>query len=353
MADLGADVIRVQTDERSAGGSANDFPYNVLWARSKRSMQLQMKHPEATEVLRRLVEEADVVIDNFSAGVMAGWGAGPDQLAAWNPRVISMSMSGCGADGPWQDYVTYAPTVHALCGFTALTGPAGETDCGPGIAYNDHLSGMAGAVALLSALEHRTMTGRGQHIDLSQFEIGTYLVGPAIIDYLATGREYRSNGNVDPFADYPVNDVFPAADGDWLAVTVFDDSDWERVAALGITDRSPAAVGAWVGERTGAAAQDDLQAAGIAAGLVQNASHLVNDDPQLAHRDWLVSMDSAMIGSQTTERHPARWFDGDHELTIDYRPSPYLGEHNFEVYEELLGWDAERVAMAIGDELIL
>jgi hypothetical protein len=81
--------------------------------------------------------------------------------------------------------------------------------------------------------------------------------------------------------------------------------------------------------------------------------HWNEADPQLAHRDWLISMDSVMVGTQTTERHPARWFDGSTELRLPYGPAPYLGEHNFEVFEDLLGWDAADVAEAIGDELLL
>jgi crotonobetainyl-CoA:carnitine CoA-transferase CaiB-like acyl-CoA transferase len=236
-----------------------------------------------------------------------------------------------------------------------LTGPPGQTDCGPGIAYNDHVSGLCGAIALLSAIEHRNQTGEGQHIEMSQYEVGTYLVGPAIMDYLATGSEAVANGNVDPFADYLVNEVFPCNDGDWLAVTIFDEADWAAATALGIAggagDRT-AAVRDWAAVRGAMAAQDELQAAGLAAGVVQNVGHFVNHDPQLAHRDWLVEMESAMLGSQTTERHPARWFDRGRELTLGYEASAYLGEHNFEVYEELLGWDAEQVAVAIGTELI-
>lgn len=356
FADLGADVIRVQTEERTSGSAGNEFPYTVMWGRSKRSIQLQMKHEDALDVLSKLVAESDVVIDNFSAGVMDALGASPERLKQWNPKVISMSMSGCGGEGPWQDYVTYAPTVHALCGFTALTGPKGETDCGPGIAYNDHVSGLSGAIALLSALEHRNKTGEGQHIEMSQYEVGTYLVGPAIVDYLATGREATSNGNVDPFAEYVINEVFLADDGDWLAVTLFDEADWTVVLGLGVqaadgTTRTDA-IRDWVSGRSAVAAQDVLQGAGLAAGVVQNAGHFMNSDPQLAHRDWVVDMESPMLGSQSTERHPSKWFSGEHELVMSYRPSAYLGEHNFEVYEELLGWDAEQVAIAIGSELI-
>ncbi len=355
MADLGADVIRVQTEARNAGSAANEFPYNVLWARTKRSIQLEMKHPEALKVLRQLVEQADVVVDNFSAGVMSSWGAGPEQLAEWNPRVVSMSMSGCGEEGPWQDYVTYAPTVHALCGFTALTGPAGESDCGPGIAYNDHISGLAGAIALLSALHHRDQVGVGQHIEMSQLEVGTYLVGPALVDYFATGREAKAAGNVDPFTEMIVNDVFRSADDEWVAITIADGEAWNRATALGIADRSSKseAIAAWASQRTAVEAQHELQAAGVASGKVQTARDWNEADPQLAHRDWLVTMPSEMVGTQTTERHPARWYSDGLELTLPYEAAPYLGQHNFEVLEELLGWDAGRVAEAIGDELLM
>lgn len=349
MGDLGADVIRLQTIERNAGTAADSFPYNVLWARNKRSIQLEMGHPGALEVLRSLVEQADIVVDNFSAGVMARWGAGPDELRAWNPGIVTMSMSGCGAGGPWESYVTYAPTVHALSGFTALTGPEGDDGCGPGIAYNDHVSGLVGATLLLSAIRHRDETGEGQHIDVSQFEIGTWLTGPAVVDYLATGRETRSSGNRDPWTDHVVNDVYRCADGEWLAVTVPLEGG---VPSLESVAGSVEALADWAAGVEAEKGAELLQARGIAAGLVQNARHLVETDPQLAAVDWLVDMDSAMVGTQQTERHPARWVVDGAEVELTYRPSPFLGEHNFEVYGELLGWDEIAVAEAMGDGLI-
>jgi crotonobetainyl-CoA:carnitine CoA-transferase CaiB-like acyl-CoA transferase len=153
LGDLGADIVKLQTESRSQGAHANDFPYFAMWNRNKRSVTLDMKHPRALEVFRRLVEQADVVIDNFSAGVLRAWGAGPDVLAGWNPGIVTVSMTGAGEDGPWRDFVTFAPTVHALCGLTALTGPDPDRlDCGTGVAFNDHASGLVGAVAVLAAL---------------------------------------------------------------------------------------------------------------------------------------------------------------------------------------------------------
>lgn len=354
LADLGADVIRLQTTERAVGTAANDYPYNVLWNRTKRSIQLEMHHPRALEVLQGLVEQADVVVDNFSAGVLDRWGASAEQLQRWNSRIVTMSMSGCGTGGPWERFVTYAPTVHALCGFTALTGPEGDDGCGPGVAYNDHVSGLVGATLLLAALAERDASGLGQHIDVSQFEIGTWLCGPAVVEHLATGRQARSAGNGDPWADHVVNDVVLAADGQWLAVTV---ADGARLAALErvVTPDGGGPIAAlrrWAANVPATEAVQALQAVGVAAGLVQNAQHLVEGDPQLASQAWLVDLDSAMLGTQQTDRHPARWFVDGSELELPYAASPFLGQHNFEVYGELLGWDEVAVAEAMGDGLI-
>ena len=93
-------------------------------------------------------------------------------------------MSGCGHEGPWSNLVTYAPTIHALSGLTYLSNPPGRGDVGPGFSLNDHAAGLSAAFSILAALEARTHTGAGQHVDISQMETGAYLIGPALIDYL-------------------------------------------------------------------------------------------------------------------------------------------------------------------------
>src|SRR5439155_19295325 len=138
---------------------------------------------------RRMVEQADIVFENFSAGVLERWGIGYAQLRRWNKKLIYVGMSGTGRSGPWRGFVTYAPTIHALCGITHLTGFPGERDIGMGFSFNDHASGLAGALAALEALEARRRTGRGRFIELSQLEVGTYCLGPAFVDLLNNGRE--------------------------------------------------------------------------------------------------------------------------------------------------------------------
>lgn len=362
LADLGAHVVKIQTETRAVGAHANEFPYFAMWNRSKDSVTLNMADPGAAEVLRKLVEQADVLIENFSAGVLDEWGAGWSRLHEWNPKLTYVSMQGAGSDGPWRDFVTFAPTVHALCGLTTLTGPEGRLDCGPGVALNDHMSGLAGAVAVLAALEARSRTGTGQHIDLSQLELGTYLVGPALLDWFANGREAAAGGTRDPFTDPVPNDVVSTAGRGWLAVTARNDSDW--VALAGVLGVGPhlATVGqrranraevrdllaTWAARLDAGAAAEVLQGVGVPAYAVLDAEAL-SIDPQLAHRDWLVSMDSPTWGTQLTDRFPAVVTDmSGAELVLDYRHTPYLGEHTLDVFESLLGLDAGAIAEGMG-----
>jgi crotonobetainyl-CoA:carnitine CoA-transferase CaiB-like acyl-CoA transferase len=366
LADLGADVIRVQTTVRAVGTAANDYPYSTMWGRSKRSITLDMRDERAVKVLRSLVEQADVVIENFSAGVLDDWGAGWAELSSWNDQVIYISMQGAGTDGPWREYVTFAPTVHALCGLTALSGPEGRVDCGPGVALNDHTSGLAAALSLLAALEARRRTGVGQHIDLSQFEVGTFLTGPAVLDYLANGREARAAGTRDAFADHVPSDVVPTAGGGWLAVTARDDDDWSRLAPLlgaptewasADTRRSHRSdvrrlLEQWAASRSAADAEAELQGHGVPASMVQDAATLTGDDPQLRHRDWELALESPIWGTQRTDRFPALVHDADGSpIELTYAHSPYFGEHTFEVYEQLLGLDMAEIAERMGDGL--
>jgi crotonobetainyl-CoA:carnitine CoA-transferase CaiB-like acyl-CoA transferase len=325
-----------------------------------------MKHEGARHAARRLIEQCDVLVENFSANVLASWGLDWETVRAWNPRLVYLTMSGCGHDGPWKDYVTYAPTVHALCGLTALTNPPGRKDLGTGMALNDHASGLTGALAVLAALDARERTGAGQHVDLSQLEVGTYLVGPAVVDRLSNERTATAVGNRDPYDDPVPNEVYPSSDG-WVAVTCRDDRDWQRLcgaidapvlgddgslrtveqrrAARAAVD---AAVASWTRARPAGEAMRILQAAGVPAGKVQDARDLFETDEQLAHRDWLAHVEHFAHGRHAVDRFPARF---SLSALPAHRPSPYLGEHNFEVYGELLALTEEEVAAAMGDQL--
>jgi crotonobetainyl-CoA:carnitine CoA-transferase CaiB-like acyl-CoA transferase len=367
LADLGADVVKLQTEERSQGVNHNDFPYFLMWNRNKRSATLNMKHPRAVETFRRLVERSDVVIDNFSPGVLDRWGVGYAQASKWNPRIIYVSLPGCGRDGPWRDFVTFAPTIQALSGLTYLTNPEGRHDIGFGFALMDHFGGLAGALAILAALEARRRTGLGQDVDISQVEVGVHLLGPTFSDYLNNGREAEPIGNRDAFEDHVPNEVYRCGDGEWLAITARSDAEWQTLCAM-IGDarladdeglqtvagrrrerrRVDERLGAWAAGQTARGAMQLLQGRGVPAGKVQNARDLVEEDEQLAFRRWLVEVEHGSHGRQTIDRFPAEVTPG----ALDpYAGAPTFGQHTLEVYEELAGMSVEEIAAAIGEEL--
>jgi crotonobetainyl-CoA:carnitine CoA-transferase CaiB-like acyl-CoA transferase len=367
LADLGADVVKLQTEERSQGVNANSFPYFVMWNRSKRSVMLNLKHPRAADVFLRLVKSADVVIDNFSAGVLDRLGIGYARASEHNPRIIYLSMAGCGQNGPWRDFVTFAPTIQALCGITYLTNPPQRSDVGYGFAMTDHLSGLAGALALLEALMARERSGKGQAIDLAQLEVGAYLVGPAFVELLSNGVEPQPRGNADPFDDFVPNEVYRCRGEEWLAVTARSDREWISLChAIGRLDLAAdrrlgtvegrraarseidAALSAWARGEDGEAAMHRLQGVGVPAGLVQTARDWVERDEQLAARGWFREVEHSLYGKLPVDAFPAKF-----GLTpLDsYSPAPLFGEHNFEVYPELLGMTEAEIAEAVADGL--
>ena len=369
MGDLGADILKFQTAERATLVNSPDFPYFYVWNRSKRLLSLDMKRSEALDIIRRIIEQSDVLMENFSAGVLARWGLDYDSVREWNPEIIYVTMSGPGHEGPWSNVITYAPTIHALCGLTYLSNPPGRSDVGPGFSLNDHAAGMTSVVAVLAALEARRHTGTGQHIDIAQMETGTYLIGPAVLDYLANGVEAHPIGNADPFGQYCPNAVYRCGDQEELAITCRDDDDWRRLcdtvgrgladvaadATLDAVDRRFARsddidefLREWCSTRTAEAGAEALQANGVPAGRVQHGGDLM-EDPQLVARQFWRSSNHAVFGERPYERFPGLWSGTDLEPYLP--PGSYIGEHNFDVYEDLAGLDAGAIAEGMGDGL--
>lgn len=344
LGDLGADVVKMQTASRATAVNDPEHGFYPVFNRSKRSLALDMKAPGAMGIARRVVESCDVLIENYAAGVLARWGLDWETLHAWNPRLVYVTMSGCGHDGPWSSVVSYGPTIHALSGLTALTNPPGRGDVGVGYALNDMAVGAIAAIAVVSALEARDRTDEGQLVDIAQLEVGSYMIGSALMDLLSNGREAVATGNRDPYADVVFDDVVRTADGE-VAVTVRDESDVRTLHT--VTGGGVAALASWCGSRTADEAQRVLQAAGIAAGKVQNAHDLFTDDEQLVARSFFSTIESAVFGDRPFERFPALW---SHSILEPYRAAPaYVGEHVFEILGTALGMPDDEIADAIAD----
>ena len=366
LGDLGADVIRIQNEERSTLVNRPDHPYYFVWNRSKRSATLNMKHPEALATVRKLIENCDVLMENYSAGVLDSWGLDWETVHAWNPRLVYVTMSGCGHDGPWEHVISYAPTIHALCGVTHLTNFPDRGDVGPGYSLNDHLAGFAAAATTLAALYARERSGRGQKIDMAQLEVGSYVIGPALIDHFANGRNAEPLGNVDGLHDHVPNEVYRCTDG-FLAISVTNSQQWQSLVDTLDDDRLAdpawrdeavraghrreidAAVAGWTAERDAVQAMTLLQEAGVPAGKVQHIEELTEADPQHRARDFWRRATHDFFGERLTDTFPALW-EGE-RLPVERLAPTYLGEHNFEIFSELAGMSEEAIAEGMADGL--
>ncbi len=307
LADMGADVVKIVSEKRP--GNTPQGPYYQMWNRNKRSLALDMSTDRGREIARSLAEHADIVLENFSPGVLDRWGMGYEAVSEVNPRVTYVQMSGMGDDGPWRDFVSFAPTVHALAGLTYLTGVPGRENIGIGVSFNDHQAGLHSATVILACIEARRRTGRGQRVDFAQYELGVALTGPALLDYHANGVAHEPAGNLDRYDGAVPNDTYPCAGDDrWIAISVTSDEQWSQFrAALGNPDwsRGPrfdtaegrrehagaldAHISEWTGDRDGYEIQVLLQAAGVPAGVVQTGHDLVHNDSQLAHRGFFTA----------------------------------------------------------------
>jgi crotonobetainyl-CoA:carnitine CoA-transferase CaiB-like acyl-CoA transferase len=331
---------------------------------NKSELQVVIDMPEGSTleataaVARELALTSDVIVENFSAGVLQRWGLDRASLAPDHPGITVISMGGMGQTGPWKEFVTYAPTIHALTGLTYLTNPEGTYTDGYGFSLTDHLSGLAAALAALEGLEHRERTGQGLAIDLAQYELGLGIMGPAMIDYLANGTNPEPRGNRHPFDAWAPHGIYPCAGEDrWVAIAVRGDDEWRRLAGmLGIepggrfathADRVAnwreldAAIAARTRREDPYELSERLQRAGVCAAPVQHAADLAERDPQLAARDFFGSARAEKWGEYGIDRFPAR-FDG--ERPPVYEGVRQVGEDTYEVLSTVLGYDDERIA---------
>ncbi|MDE2987294.1 MAG: CoA transferase [Chloroflexota bacterium] len=363
LADMGADVVKIMSSTRAGLAGGVDHPYHALWNRNKRVFQLDLSRQEARDIARELALQADVVIDNFSVGVLDRWGIGYEAVSPHNPGVTYIGMSGMGTTGPWSNYVTYAPTVHALAGLTYLTGVPGRNDIGIGFSYNDHMAGLHGAVAVLAAIEGRRLTGRGQRIDMSQFEVGVNFGGPALLDWFANGVAAEPVGNDPPWESWAPHAIYPCrGDDQWCAIAVVDDEQWRSLCRLMqaddlLNDNALATVDGRAARRSEidgrisqwTAAQDRYelmqrcQQAGVPAGVVQTGDDLINRDPQLAQANMHFAYDDPHpdLGPLKADRLALRF---EKTPATVYNRSEVYGESNLSVAADWLGMSADEVA---------
>ena len=247
LADMGAEVIKVETRQRldymrqgrPIIGTERDPEQHPMFHnvnRSKLSVTLNTNHEEAVELARRLVTHCDVVLENFSPGVMDRLGLGYEDLKAIKEDIIMVSISSHGQTGPLRDLRAYAPSIGAMAGLDSTLGYEGERPLGLKHAYADISGALHAVFATVAALHQRQRTGRGQYVDLSMLRATVATMGAGLMEYEATGRVLGPMGNHDPtmapYGNYPCQ-----GEDQWVSIAVANDEEWRGLLlAIGSPD---------------------------------------------------------------------------------------------------------------------
>jgi benzylsuccinate CoA-transferase BbsF subunit len=375
LGDFGAEVIRIESRthldpfryappfvEAQAGleRSGHFLPLNT----SKWHVTLNLNHAKGRDLARRLIVGADVVAENFTSHVMEQWGLTYADLRRLNAALVMISLSTQGRTGPQRDTAGFGTVLQAAAGLCHLTGWPDRSPAVPGVAYTDWTTPFFALVALLAALDYRRRTGQGQYIDVSNLEVGVNCLETAILDYTANGREQGRAGNEWMVGDLPgaaPHGVYRCrGDNRWCALAVYNDREWHRfctvlgnpawtqegrfATALSRVRHREALntlIQTWTAQQTAEEVMRQLQAVGIAAGVVQNAADL-ESNAQLTHRGQSVLLDHPEVGRQRYDGPAFRLTASPPHL----RPVPLLGQHNTEVFKGILGLsDAEYQAL--------
>ncbi|MBV8056946.1 MAG: CoA transferase [Deltaproteobacteria bacterium] len=362
LADHGAEVIKLERKPGPPGERQRGLQGDLH--RNKLSIAVNMANSRGIEVAQRIAAKSDLVMDNFSARVMRGWGMDYASLSKIKPDIICISMSGLGYTGPRASYVSYGPTLQALGGFTRLMAEENGQPAGYGYSYADMAGGYTGALAALIALWHRRRTDRGQFIDLSQFEALVSLIGPAMLDISVNSRVQSPPGYLSqemPAAPHGIYKCRPLADDDdrWLAISIRTQPEWERfVTAIGSPgwahspefrtlflrmrkrEQLDQLVGSWTIMQTAEHAMELLQDAGVAAGVVSNGADICARDPQLRARNFWGAVTLPDGDRTNVTGVPIKMSATPGSVRT---PSPLIGSSNDYVLGELLGYSsAER-----------
>ncbi|MCA0275370.1 MAG: CoA transferase [Proteobacteria bacterium] len=360
LADLGADVIKVENpdggdDTRKWGppfvtghdGENLSAAYYHSCNRGKRSIALDFSTPEGSEIVRRLVADADVLIENFKLGGLKKYGLDYESLKKINPKLVYCSITGFGQDGPYAARAGYDFIVQGMSGLMSITGPAGGEPQKVGVAVTDIFTGLYSVIAIQAALRHAEATGQGQHVDMALFDTQMSVLANQNLNYLVSGNSPVQMGNAHPnIAPY---EVLPVKDGHFI-LAVGNDGQFQKFCAIvGLEDIAAdplfATNSARVANRVALrekmvaalagfereALLALLEKAGVPASPINNIGQAFAD-PQAIARGMRMDLDDGHGNALPSVRAPMVMS----ETPLAYqKPSPRLGEHTAEILAEL------------------
>jgi len=377
LAEHGAIVVRIESHRRMCSlRTMGPFPEGktgvncsamfATYNTQKYGMTLDMSHPGAGVVTRRLVEWADVISDSMAPGVMAKWGLDYESCRNLNPAVIYFSTTQQGQDGPYSNFHGYGHHANAIFGACEYTGWPDSEPTLPFTAYSDFIAPWYLTTAVIGALIRRNKTGEGMYIEQSQLEAGLSFMGVHVLDYMVNERIGTRMGNRDrymcPHGIYPCRGM-----NRWIAIAITDDKQWvsfcqvarnpewstdsrftTTLARKKNEDELDRLIGEWTKDYTAEQVMAMLQDAGVPAGVVQNGEDLLND-PQLKCQEHYRVLKHPEIGPHSYNA-PAYRFS----KTPCYieRPAPCIGQDNGYVYKDLLHFTEDEIADLIAEGVI-
>ncbi len=368
LSDLGAEVIIVESRKRP--GWRRGPPRsgsNDQNATSKLSVTVNTRDPRGTELVKKLVAKSDIVVENFAGGSMQRMGFGYEALKAIKPDIIMLSTSMQGQTGPYASHPGSGHKLTALAGFSNILG---WPDRKPAwiAAYTDFIAPRYAVLAIMAALDYKRRTGKGQYLDLSQYENGIQFMAPLVLDYVVNKRVAIRMGNQNAYAA-PHNAYRCLGEDRWCAIAVFTDEEWQSfcevidkpamaknpkfstlLARKGNEEELDRLVNEWTMKHSAEEVMAKMQAAGVAAGVVETGEDLMENDPQLKHRHTFTELE------YPTGEGKYRTQAGPHFLLSKYncelKAAPLLGEHNESVFKGLLGMADEEFATLVKEGVI-
>ena len=356
----GVEVLKIESNTVAARGRLTAVHADMN--RAKLGVTLNLRHDQGKELFRRLVERSQLVVENFSVGVMERLGFDYESLRKVNPGIIQVSMPGWGREGPLRSWVAWGWQLLAYTGLMRLWGyPESPMRARCKIAWPDRVGAITMALGVAAAVEHQERTGEGQFIEASMLEAQGAMMGPAILDYTVNGNEWETLGYRETLGDiYAPYGCYPCAgNDDWIIIACETDEEWRAMAGVigagswaedtRFADREgrrqhreelDEKLTAWTRTQTARQAFRRLQEAGAAAGIPMSGEDLYYD-PHLRERGHIVEIDEPPWGRVAHHGIPGIPSRSKASAAI---PAPWIGAHNAYVLGEVLGLSEEEIA---------